>query len=358
MKVIKCENGHNNYVADNYKKNKTSQRRCFECKKDILFNIIKENDGYLLSELKISEKLLDDTYLNLQCKNLHSWTTRFEILKRGAWCKNCSEFKSENICRLYFEQIFNCKFDKVSPDFLKYDNGINLELDGFNSNLNIAFEHQGIQHFKIIKKFKMNEESLIKIQNHDNFKKIKCEENNIKLFIINSLGVETKLKDLKQCIFDQALKFNINHLGNFDIEINLSSLYNQFNDIEKLNNIKKVSELNGGICTSERYINNILPLDFVCKQGHKWSTSACIITSGSWCPDCSKLGKYSIGDMHNYADKMGGWCLSETYLGLKIPLKWMCKNFHIWETKPQTVLYKNTWCVECFYESGGRYRKK
>ena len=53
----------------------------------------------------------------------------------------------EKATRAAFEKITGEPFTKVRPRWLRNPaSGRNLELDGYNENLKIAFEHQGIQH--------------------------------------------------------------------------------------------------------------------------------------------------------------------------------------------------------------------
>jgi hypothetical protein len=56
--------------------------------------------------------------------------------------------KNEARCRQVFEDIFQRPFPTVRPSFLKRGNGRALELDGYNKDLKLAFEYQGIQHYK------------------------------------------------------------------------------------------------------------------------------------------------------------------------------------------------------------------
>lgn len=53
----------------------------------------------------------------------------------------------EEESRNAFEALLGVKFVKVRPAWLKNElTGRNLELDGFNAELHLAFEHQGAQH--------------------------------------------------------------------------------------------------------------------------------------------------------------------------------------------------------------------
>jgi hypothetical protein len=57
--------------------------------------------------------------------------------------------KNEERCRQIFEGIFQRPFPKVRPNWLKRaSTGKNLELDGYNPDLKLAFEYNGAQHAK------------------------------------------------------------------------------------------------------------------------------------------------------------------------------------------------------------------
>lgn len=60
---------------------------------------------------------------------------------------NESVWKSEAETRRIFEELFNAKFPKSHPNWLKSSKGGSLELDGYNPDLKIAFEYQGEYHY-------------------------------------------------------------------------------------------------------------------------------------------------------------------------------------------------------------------
>lgn len=59
------------------------------------------------------------------------------------------KYKGETISRYILETLTNRKFNKVRPKWLinPYTNR-SLELDGYNEDINIAFEYNGSQHYK------------------------------------------------------------------------------------------------------------------------------------------------------------------------------------------------------------------
>jgi hypothetical protein len=67
--------------------------------------------------------------------------------KAGKWCPSCRLYK-EQACRLAFEEALGVKFPKARPAWLLGEHGRRLELDGYSSELGVAFEYHGKQHFE------------------------------------------------------------------------------------------------------------------------------------------------------------------------------------------------------------------
>lgn len=72
----------------------------------------------------------------------------FDIFDKIKYKKQKKVYKNEEKCRSIFERIFKQPFKKARPEFLRRNNGYCLELDGYNENLKLAFEYNGIQHYK------------------------------------------------------------------------------------------------------------------------------------------------------------------------------------------------------------------
>lgn len=119
-----------------------------------------------------------------------------------------------------------------------------------------------------------------------------------------------------------------------------------------IEDIRALATERDGRCLSQRFINIHQKLHFQCKEGHEWEAISSSILQGSWCPKCGnrKSGnanrKYSIEDMMTLAEKRGGKCLSELFMGVQTPLRWCCNEGHEWETKPSNIL-QGTWCPQC-----------
>ena len=106
------------------------------------------------------------------------------------------ESKGENLCRRVLEKFYERQFPKVRPDFLlNPETGQNLELDGYNSELKIAFEYNGIQHYEYPNTFHKTEKEFIDQVRRDMFKKEICNQLGIHLISIPHHIHYGKIKD-------------------------------------------------------------------------------------------------------------------------------------------------------------------
>ena len=123
--------------------------------------------------------------LEYKCPSGHVGEIRFYHFLRGVGCAKCSQSRSEKLTREIFEKIMSVEFPTVRPDFLKNPKtGYNLELDGYNEGLKLAFEYNGIQHYKFTEYFHDTEEDFKIQREHDEFKYKKCLELGITLISI------------------------------------------------------------------------------------------------------------------------------------------------------------------------------
>ncbi len=117
------------------------------------------------------------------------------------------------------------------------------------------------------------------------------------------------------------------------------------NTKHSLQKMKDHAKTKNGKCLSSKYIDCDTNLKWQCEKGHIWHAVWNNMNRGWWCPYCG--GKHqTIKDMQELAAKKRGKCLSKKYLGMKNKLKWQCKNWHQWETKPVTIK-SGSWCPEC-----------
>lgn len=221
-------------------------------------------------------------------------STYSSVVNSDKWCKNCSNFNyyKENKIRNLLEYLFDTEFPSTKPKW-----NINpktqklLQLDGYSQSLNLAFEFQGVQHYKEIKYFKMNQEILQYLQFKDKVKKENCITNNVTLLIINDNENCTTNQKLFNYLIDILKKNNISVIKKIDmLEINkiLNTMTN-FQE-EALKKAHKYAESKNGNCLSKTYTNFKEKLEWKCHNSNhpSWLRNMSIIASNNWCPCCKK----------------------------------------------------------------------
>lgn len=92
---------------------------------------------------------------------------------------------SEGICRTLMQSMTGKFFLSVRPTFLTNpSSGRCLELDGYNEELKLAFEYNGVQHYVWPNKFHKNKGQFLAQVSRDKFKQKRCKELGINLLVI------------------------------------------------------------------------------------------------------------------------------------------------------------------------------
>jgi hypothetical protein len=110
--------------------------------------------------------------------------------------------------------MFNEKFPKFYPKWLKNPKTDHLlELDGYCDKLKIAFEHNGLQHYKKTN-FHSTNKKFQDLQYRDRLKRQLCKSHGVKLIVIPQIGNNINKKgcvtrvNLKKFIFKQLKEIN------------------------------------------------------------------------------------------------------------------------------------------------------
>lgn len=178
--------------------------------KEMVFQKIQEiakvHGGKCLS----TEYIHHSIKLLFECKNGHQWMASPNHIKsHNSWCPHCPlehiwGYK-EKLCRQYFEYFFpKHKFFKTRPVWLKRIR--KLELDGYNKELNLAFEYNGRQHYEYNNLFH-TQKTFVEQQERDNIKKELCNKQGVKLITI---PYNISKKSLARFIFNKCQQNNIN----------------------------------------------------------------------------------------------------------------------------------------------------
>lgn len=155
----------------------------------------KKSDGYAL-QFETELKKIKDTVVETKGEKKIKKVNKFLNDKK---CRNGRNFEKngEKFCLNTMEELFDCKFRKSRPKWLlNPETGKALELDGYNKELEIAFEYNGIQHysFEATPFFKTREQYNKQIE-RDKFKQRMCRKKGIILLIIPYNINRGKLKE-------------------------------------------------------------------------------------------------------------------------------------------------------------------
>lgn len=139
-------------------------------------------------------------------------------------------------------------------------------------------------------------------------------------------------------------------VGNLCPECTSKSKAAKLKKFKNISGLQKIAKQRGGKLLSTEYLNDQQKLLWECSKGHQWQTTYHAIRSGTWCRVCAteekaKQQQLGISYAYNLARKFGGRCLSDEYISTTSPLKWQCKQGHVWESKLVNV--KKAWCSAC-----------
>lgn len=132
-------------------------------------------------------KLKDEfvTMFEYQLSGLEDHKPRKKVKRSRNKKPKKGSFVREEYCRQILETYFNEPFPSARPKFLKNPKtGKPLELDGYNPKRNLAFEHNGKQHYVFPNSFHKTEEEFLAQKARDKHKKLMCEKLGIDLIII------------------------------------------------------------------------------------------------------------------------------------------------------------------------------
>jgi hypothetical protein len=147
-----------------------------------------------------------DTY-NYVPKPKRGKTTRYPDKEQYPDTANQKkDSRGETECRRVLQQLFNKPFYKARPDFLRNPvtgGHFNLELDCFESELRLAVEYNGCQHYKYVPFFHRNKEHFMNQKYRDDMKRRICTENGI---VLIEVPYTTKIDDIRTFLIHELNK--------------------------------------------------------------------------------------------------------------------------------------------------------
>jgi len=342
--------------------------------------------------------------LKWRCSFGHVWESRADVIKKGGWCPICGGSTFEEVVRSILQTSLSKQFPKTRPSWLLNSRGNQMELDGFCEDLMLAFEYQGIQHYKEITHFHKKTQLTQRVED-DLLKQSLCQRNGVTLLVVpytvpvrdlpsylqkecSRLGFEggqftwnekyiygrkvRELDSLKQLAKDrngQLLSHTYltattpllwrcekQHTWEATSSVIKRGVWCPICGRDKariaittnIETFKRLAEKKGGVCLTTKRTPGDQRLKFRCAIGHEWTTDQHSIKKGHWCPKCSRSGtgaRYSIEDAQAIATKNGGDCLSTTYHGAQNSLEWMCSEGHRFKASVRAARLR--WCPAC-----------
>jgi hypothetical protein len=281
-----------------------------------------------------------------KCKNTHEWDATYnDIFNNKSGCPDCHRFKNEAKIKHIFEKYFNVKFLKKSKI---PTHETKIELDGYNSDLEIAFEYNGIQHYKYTKHFHNGEvKEFEQQQERDRIKKEYCKQKNIHLIVI-PYWIE-KNEDLSNFIINNLPA----HLQIDKVRL-LNIITNYSIDSDDLQEIREKLEAKGMKLISKIYTNSTAKnIEIQCNTcNHKYHTSKNRIDNMKICSKCNGTAPFTIKDLQEIATSNNIQLISTNYVpGEKVI--WRClKCDNEWNALPSSIKghknKKGTNCPKCF----------
>jgi hypothetical protein len=251
------------------------------------------------------------------------------------------------MARAAFQQIFGMSFPKKRPKWLRNSRGRQMELDGFNEILGIAFEYQGIQHFK--KGFYGGD---IDQRIADDLRKVElCSKNQVTLF---HLTHEMDPSTFKGHIHRQAIESGL-EISNFDFtsEIDFSGTYIRQDRLEEL---KALLAPKGIQVLSAKWLSVDDRYELKCDScGYIWKARGSAFFNSRRTAGCDRCARKEYGskrllglaELQAFAKSHGGKCLDKEYIRRNHRYKWECVKGHQFERSFNNMKYRKHFCPIC-----------
>lgn len=353
---FKCKEGHQFFVTPTNIKKGTWCRTCRLNPKESRekeFSILREIVGRYHGKVISEEYHNTKTKMIFECINGHRWKTQPADIKKGCWCPLCSTNKSENLVRSFFEFAFKKEFPGCSPSWLQENDTRKMILDGYCSDLAIAFEYHGIQHFEVVEHFhagKKNQKTLEEQQARDLKVRNLCKINNIHLVEIPFFKSGYSQEDFitaMQMIFlkEFNITFSEKEIEKFRTKPMMKN---------KITELRTMAQKKGGDCLSVKYLTSHSKYQWKCHDGHEWEATYGSIRDGRWCPTCSnkKKSEKTFQKLKDIVKSKGGLMLSDNYTRTDAKYNFECINGHRFIKSATNILYQGGWCNTCSKNKG------
>jgi len=226
-----------------------------------------------------------------ECAEGHHFQKAYSsLVQTESFCPICQNSRAEEVCRLAFETMFQKPFPKVRFKMDGYSHP--LELDGYNAELKLAFEHQGAQHYRpswhpdAVAKYR-------KTVRNDQRKVNWCRTNDVQLVCIPELYCKTALCDLETFI-----RSNVNNCAEIKAKLDIAQLKQMPSPVAKEGRqrhqrLATAAAVNNLQLLDDKFKGTLEDYRLVCGEKHIFSAHYKSIIRGVRCPKCRKLQRNS-----------------------------------------------------------------
>jgi len=293
--------------------------------------------------------------LDWECAEGHRFPGRVSNVIAGSWCPTCTAGLSgaglsEHLCRLIFEHLYGSAFPRRRLDWLRSESGARMELDGYNEDEAIAFEYQGVQHYKPVIKFKSDHLRLAKLQNRDELKARACKLKNIALVVV---PYTVGQRQLESFIRNELRRLG-KSLPTWDLLPQLDLWLPAVRVDARLTHAKQRGLALGMTCLSSTYLFHDTHLQWRCQTcGHEFPFRPDRLDKVHVpCKKCREVAvakahqQNMLRKIHAILNAQGGKLLTYSGKGQRTSLKIKCNRGHSWQTSWGS-LRQGTKCPEC-----------
>jgi len=353
---FKCLNGHVFELSGQSVVQRSSW--CRECGENWVTRskvekLIRERGGTPVAP--IPETVNSKTKITIRCSLGHEFDNDWNHMAGSSarWCSVCSKgSKSEEIARTTFRQLFGAEFKKRRPAWLVNDRGRQMELDGYEPELGIAFEYQGRQHFENVGIYRMGSRLSERIQDDQRKRKL-CKKHGVKLI---ELRWDQKYEEFPKIIRMQLGRLADSFDVDWDRKIDVQQAFIRDDRIEELRGALATRNLE---LISKKWIDVSYRYLISCKVcGHKFTQSARSYLNSKRVAGCKKCAmkvtaklsnqrKLGRGYLVQIASDYKATLVSKVYVDARTAYVWKCHKGHRIRRTLGSIKRSGRLCLEC-----------
>jgi hypothetical protein len=284
---------------------KQERSRPTKYNRDMLVRLATRCGGILLSEESYRNPKQKHQW---RCQDGHEFSRSLDdIIYARSFCPYCFQRGGlrEQYLRELFFFMFNAPFKRTRKlPWLMNQNGKAMELDGYNPDLALAFEHNGQQHYEIDGYLTTHQDQLTKRYADDEDKVRLCSENGVALIVV---PFSVSLKEVQTHVLGELTKAGIQppNLADFQPGIFHSSM---------LSKLQEHAASLGGHLISDKYLGSAEDHLWKCKHPEHppfLMPPSEAISMRHWCDRCddvkrSESYKISVEQLQVLAQTKGG----------------------------------------------------